>query len=109
MPTFSNTCPTLPDNELPLIQELPNDLSRMAGIITGIIKNDFIAVRIVEALSHEFRGVNVYFPSLDKFIRNARNKRIREGYDTGDVTAHQLAMKHGLSERQIWEILGRAE
>jgi Mor family transcriptional regulator len=108
MPTFSNTRPTLPEAELPLIKELPGDLSRMAGIITGFINNDLVSVRIIEALSREFRGVNVYFPSLDKLMRNSRDRRIREDFDAG-TTGHQLAMKYSLSERRIWEILGQAE
>lgn len=107
MPAFSNTRPTIPETELPLINELPADLSRMAGIISGLIKNDSMSVQIVAALSFEFRGVNVYFPNLDKFFRGSRDRRIREDFDAG-TTGHQLAMKYGLSERRIWEILNKA-
>lgn len=105
MPTHPNS-PTIPEADLPLIAELPGDLPRVAGIITGIINNDVTAVQIVAALSFEFRGVNIYFPNMEKFMRGARDRRIREDFDAG-ITGHRIAMKYGLSERRIWEILGQ--
>lgn len=107
MPTHPNR-PTIPEADLPLITELPGDLPRVAGIIAGIIKNDATAVQIVAALSFEFRGVNIYFPNMDNFIRGARDRRIRADFDAG-LTGHRIAIKYGLSERRIWEILGQAE
>jgi len=38
----------------------------------------------------------------------ARNRRIRAEYDAG-VGVAELARKYDLSERQIWNILGRGD
>lgn len=107
MPTIPNSH-TLSEADLPLIADLPGDLPQMAGVIAGIIKNDVIAVQIVAALSSQFRGMNVYFPNMEKFMRGTRDRRIREDFDAG-LTGHRIAMKYGLSERHIWHILGQAE
>ncbi len=108
MPTFSNTRPIIPAEKLPLINELPGDLCQMATVITGIVKDDALAVQIAAALSHEFRGTNIYFHNIDSFMRSARNRHIREDFDAG-ATAPQIARNYHLSARRIWEILGTVD
>lgn len=107
MPTHPNRS-TIPTADLPLITDLPGDLGQMAAVITGIVNDDSLAVRIVDALSKEFRGTNVYFHNMDSFMRKARNRRIREDFDAG-ATAHIIAKKYHLSERSIWQILGEVD
>lgn len=51
-----------------------------------------------------FQGTGVYYPKLDSQLAEIRNKRIRAEFDGSNQRS--LAVKYGLTERWIYEILG---
>lgn len=55
-------------------------------------------------LGQHYGGDDVYVPSLARVRRETRNHRIRRSYDAGS-TVRDLAMREGLSERWITEIV----
>ena len=60
----------------------------------------------LEALSRVY-GLEDHFdiPKADRALRALRDQRIRSEY--GPKSASTLAREHGLTERQIWNIVGR--
>jgi Mor family transcriptional regulator len=101
-----NECITLPDDALPTIAELPGDLRRVAEIIRPAVASDLVAVRLVFAMADEFAGTDIYCSGTGKWKRKYRDQRIRNEYDAG-TKAPQLARRYNLSERWVWDILGR--
>ncbi|GAB4209909.1 MAG: hypothetical protein Fur0019_17270 [Tibeticola sp.] len=61
-----------------------------------------------QALAWRYGGTTVYVPKCDGSARAARDAAIRAAYDAGE-SVQSLARRHRLSERWVWEILGRAE
>lgn len=51
-----------------------------------------------------YQGTGVYYPKLDSQLAEIRNKRIRAEFSGSNQRA--LAVKYGLTERWIYEILG---
>lgn len=82
-----------------IIEQLPGDIRRIAEVV---------GVEIALKIAKEFRGTYLYIHSLDDLLREIRNKRIREEYgkDRSPRKVSRLAIKNGLTERQIWNILG---
>lgn len=79
-----------------IIEQLPGDIRRIAEVI---------GVEAALALAKEFRGTYLYIHNLDDLFREIRNKDIRKAYTSGKPV-RSLAIKHRLTERQIWNILG---
>lgn len=55
-----------------------------------------------------FAGSSFYIPKMHAALLAGRNRMIRAEYDAG-ISVQELARKYGLSERQIWTILGRGD
>jgi hypothetical protein len=95
----------LPDELLPEITELPGQLQDVARVI---------GVRPALLLEKRFRGTYIYCYKADALRRRLRDKWIRVEYDrmlragVKKKTA-RLALETGLSERQVWNILGRVD
>jgi len=85
------------DNKI--IEQLPGDIRRIAEVI---------GVEPALELAKAFRGTYLYIHNLDDLMREIRNKRIRDEYekDKSPRKVSRLAIKHRLTERQIWNILG---
>ncbi|MDP3012686.1 MAG: Mor transcription activator family protein [Candidatus Subteraquimicrobiales bacterium] len=79
------------------IDQLPGDLRRIAEVI---------GVKPTLDLAKAFRGTYLYVHNLDDILREIRNEEIREEYTAGKTKVNTLAIKHQLTERQIWNILG---
>ena len=62
------------------------------------------AGRLVE----KFGGTPVYIAKMHAASLATRNKQIRAAYDA-KLSVAELARQHRLTERQIWNILGRGE
>lgn len=89
-------------NENDLIEQLPGlDLPRVARVI---------GLEATILLARAFRGTYLYMHELDGFDREIRDRCIREEYDKEQTTkkVSKLAIKNNLTERQIYNILGKA-
>jgi len=80
------------------------DLARMAEVIEHVAPGR--GREIVVAICREFGGSGVYFLQEEKLFREARDNWIRAMYDLGH-RAQALVRATGVSERNIWYILGR--
>lgn len=96
----------LPDDALPTVSELPGDLKRVAEILLRLLGDERAAVRAVFAIIAEFRGTYIYCRGLEEWERAWRDRQIREEYDKG-ARVPELARRWHLSERWVWDILGR--
>ncbi|MBF0215211.1 MAG: hypothetical protein HQM00_16905, partial [Magnetococcales bacterium] len=65
-----------------------------------------VGAEVAQKLVMHFSGERVYIPKGDRALRCARNRNIVREYDQGGVTAGQLALRHGLTERMVRSILG---
>jgi len=100
----------LPGAVLPTIAELPGDLQLLAETMLPVIGDEVLTVRVVLVVSEKLRGSKLYISGIDaEGKRKARNQQIRAEYDRGGITGPQLARKYRLGDRQIWNILGRAD
>ena len=93
----------LPKKYYPTINELPGDLCQIAQIIEAVCPSKGVEATL--AISQAFRGTEVYFRNMDNICRKARNTWLVEQYSSGQRVA-DLARKIGLSERQVWNIIG---
>lgn len=84
-------------NHEKLIDMLPRDLRAIAEIV---------GLEAALKIGRRFRSTWVYVGELDHIEREIRDEKIREQYDAG-TSARDLALKNHLSERQIWNILGK--
>ncbi|MDD2468712.1 MAG: Mor transcription activator family protein [Desulfobulbus sp.] len=75
--------------------------------LTGSLKEiaEVIGVEQTVALSRLLGGTWLYICGMDSIERTIRNRRIRDEYDRGGVTAVDLARQFGLSQRMIQNIL----
>ncbi len=83
-------------NHEDIINQLPGDLRRIAEILD---------VESALKLEEVFGGTYLYVHKLDHLRRDIRNKRIREEYGN-KARVQNIAIRHRLTERQIWNILG---
>jgi Mor family transcriptional regulator len=60
------------------------------------------------ALVGHFQGEVLTVPKCQAAVLAVRNGAIRAAYDRG-VTARELARRHDLTVRQVWNVLGRGE
>ncbi|MBF0339770.1 MAG: hypothetical protein HQL95_02245 [Magnetococcales bacterium] len=65
-----------------------------------------VGLESASRIAHHFRGEKIYVPKGDHALRCLRNRIIAREYDREGVTAGELALKHGLTERQVRNILG---
>ena len=79
-----------------IIEQLPGDIRRIAEVI-GVEA----ALKIAKA----FRGTRLYIHTTDEFLREIRDKKIREEYSNRSKV-RELAIRYELTERQIWNVLG---
>lgn len=72
--------------------------------IVGVIGRD-----AVELLSQHYGGSRLYVPrgGEARRLRAQRNEAIVAEYDAG-MSAMQLALRYGLTERQVWRIISAA-
>ena len=97
----------LPHEYHPAIGDLPGDLKRIAEAIEAGMPGN--GVRITLLLAQVFHGQPVYFRTVDNLIRGWRDDRMRAEYDTGLITAKELATKNRLSLRQTENILAQPD
>ncbi|MDD2468447.1 MAG: Mor transcription activator family protein [Desulfobulbus sp.] len=79
------------------------DMEHLAGSLKKIA--EVIGVEKTVALSKILGGRWFYICGIDSLEREIRNRRIRDEYDCGGVTAVDLARKFGLSQSMIQKIL----
>jgi len=84
--------------------ELSDDLSRLAEIIEAVLPGR--GRELVVKIAKEFAGTYVYFQQDDKIFREVRDQWIIDQYLAGHK-ASEIAREVKLSERQVWNILGR--
>ena len=87
-----------------IIEQLPGDLRKMAEVLREYFP-DAPYIAIVLRIAKVFRGTYIRVHSLDDLEREIRNAEIRTEYADGKRVP-ALAIKHRLTERQIWNILG---
>ena len=76
-------------------EELPpayRDLSKLIGI-----ENTFVVAK-------HYQGTGLYLPKLDGVLADLRNKKIKREFNGGNYK--ELAIKYGLTERWVREIVG---
>lgn len=98
----------IPADALPSIAELPGDLRRVAEIIAPSVADELTAVQLVMALVAEFKGTYIYFRGLEEWRRKWRDSQMRKEYDA-DARVPDIARRWGVSERWVWEIVGRPD
>jgi Mor family transcriptional regulator len=84
-------------------EQLPEQLAEMARTIDEVAPG--AGVPAVIRLADQFRSSTIYFPNLAGIHRQQRDNAIRERFDHGERVA-DIAAWCGLSERQVWRILG---
>lgn len=92
------TVASLPDEAMPDLDDLTGDLRLLA---------DMVGVRNALEIAEFFGGTPAQFYNYRKFILRWRDQKIREEYDAGGVTVVELARRHDLSDRQVYNILGQ--
>lgn len=95
----------LPADLYPAINELPGDLARLAAIIDQMAPGK--GVETTMQIAQEFRGTTIYCHNIDAIFRKARDRWVRDHFDAGGRVP-DIARTVGLSERRVWEILGKA-
>lgn len=97
----------LPREAWPTIDELPDGDMRQLAEEVGMEK--------LMSLYAQFRSTSIYFGGLDKLLRRHRDNLIRKDFDrlTTDRSARkavkELARKFDLSDRWVWELVGRPD
>lgn len=93
-----------PFNPTPEQADLSEELFRIAEIIDTIKPGS--GKEAVVSICREFAGTHVYFLQDQKIFRKARDTWIIQQYDKGHRVP-EIARFVKMSERQIWNILGR--
>lgn len=79
-----------------IIEQLPGDLKDVAELI-GVE----LTIRLVE----RYGGTYIHVPKCDDLLREMRNRKIRELYDSKKCDIRALAIKFNLTDRRISDIL----
>lgn len=83
-------------------------LSRLNGEFRRLA--EIVGVENALRVAQEFGGLWISIPKLDNLKREVRDGEIRAAYDRAGSgktdTVRQLARKHNLTARQIYNILG---
>lgn len=88
----------LPDAALPSLEELTGDMRYLANLV---------GVRMALKISELFDCTPIRLYGHRRWILNYRDSKIRAEYDSGNISGVELARKYGLSDRQIWNIIGK--
>jgi Mor family transcriptional regulator len=103
-----DTAIRLPREAWPAINELPAGDMRMLAEEIGMEK----LMRLYEL----FRSTTIYFGGFDRFLRGHRDTMIRREFDrrtaagrSARQVVNELAREYGLSDRWVWEIIGRPD
>ena len=98
----------LPREAWPAIDDLPAGDMRMLAEEIGMEK----LMRLYEL----FRSTTIYFGGFDKYLRSHRDAMIRREFDrrtaagrSARQAVNELAREFDLSDRWIWEIIGRPD
>lgn len=67
---------------------------------------EVLSVEAVYNLLKNYGGVQMALPKFDSFLKVERNEKIKDDYYKGQ-TYNELAMKYGLSSRQIQVIINK--
>ncbi len=89
----------IPDDEMPDISQLPEDLQMMANEI---------GVPMTIKLAQLFAGTPIRTGGIKGLLRNHRNKMIRKACDEGQ-TILSLARKWTLDQRTVSKIANRVD
>ncbi len=92
-------CHEIPAELLPDIEELTGDLRNLA---------DVVGVATAIKIGMHFEGVPLRLWGVARLRRRLRDNNIRKEYDEG-AKAIELARKYRVSERWVWDILGRSD
>lgn len=92
----------IPDEYMPVIEELPGDLSEVAKVIEEKVPGKGVAVTL--AIANHFHGTYIYCHNVTALLRGARDRNIRSWRDQGH-TVPEIARRVGLGERRVWDIL----
>lgn len=79
-------------------------MKRLPGVLAEIAER--MGPQVAERLGREFGGQQLYIPTLGAQTRRERDARIKLESNAG-VGIDQLARRHGLSRRQVYNIVGR--
>lgn len=79
-------------------------LKQLPGVLREIAK--LCGVDTALKVTKMYGGSRVYIPKLTGQHRQLRNQAIREKHNAGHMSANQLAKRYGISERQVFYILG---
>lgn len=99
----------LPREAWPTIEDLPPD-----GDMRGVV--EAVGIDGLMRLYARFKSTNIYFGHFEKFLLRWRDTVIRREFDRRTATGrsarqvvNELAREYGLSDRWIWEIVGRPD
>ena len=90
----------LPEAAWPALSELSGDMLLVA---------ELVGIERALLLAQVFDGTPIRLYNMRTWIRRHRDRCIRADYDSGSYTVIELARKYHLSDRQISNILGRAD
>ena len=83
------------------------DLSELSGDM--LLVAELVGIERALLLAQVFDGTPIRLYNMRTWIRRHRDRCIRADYDSGSYTVIELARKYHLSDRQISNILGRAD
>ncbi len=90
----------LPDDALPSLEELRGDLRLLAEIV---------GVRLALRVAQVVDGTPLRIYGGRRWVRRYRDRLMRKECDAGEITVVDLARRYSLTERQTYNILGKAE
>lgn len=88
----------LPEELLPRLETLTCDMRTVA---------ELVGVRNALLLAQQFDGTPIQLWGFRKWVRDHRDRCMREEYDQGNISGVALFRKYGVSESWGWRILGR--
>lgn len=83
-----------------IIKRLPGDLREVAGLI---------GLEATMLLVERYGGTYIHVPKCDELLREIRNKKIRDLYDSGNYDIRALAVMFKLTDRHISTILSETD
>ena len=90
---------------------------RQWGVVRYEMLAEVIGVTAADILTNHFGGCELYIPRCLDAITEVRDRMIRNEFDritiveksSGNHAVTVLALKHRLSDRQIWNIISRPD
>ena len=99
----------LPDDALPDISELRGDLRLLAEVLAEATGDKIAGVRLALVVAQQLGGTPLRIVTGKKWILAWRNRCMRRDYDRGNITVVELARKYHMTDRQAYNILGKAD